>query len=72
MTISHHINEFECMLAKTQKHGTTMSSDILAYRLLKSANLSKSHEQLARATVSGNLTYDAMKKQLKHIWRQHR
>ena len=68
MTISHYINEFERLLARTQKHGTTMSSDILAYRLLKSANLSESHEQLARATISGDLTYDAMKKQLKRIF----
>ena len=68
MTISCYINEFERLLAKTKKHGTTMSSDILAYRLLKSANLSQAHEQLARATITGDLSYEAMKKQLKRIF----
>ena len=41
--------------------------NILAYRLLKSANLSEQHEQLAKATVSG-LRYDLMKDQLKRIF----
>ena len=41
-----------------------MSEDILAYRLLKSANLSERHEQLAKATAS-DLTFDLIKDQLK-------
>ena len=39
---------------------------VLAYRLLKSAHLSKQHEQLARATLI-ELAYDNMKGQLKKI-----
>ena len=41
--------------------------DILAYRLLKSANLEDTQEQLIRATVK-ELTYDAMQLQLKNIF----
>ena len=44
-----------------------MSDDILAYRLLKSADLSEQHEQLAKATVS-DLKYDLMKDQLQRIF----
>ena len=38
MSIKEHINEFERLLNKTKKYGSSMFSDILAYRLLKSAN----------------------------------
>ena len=41
-----------------------MSEDILAYRLLKSANLSNEHEQLIKATLP-ELQYDSLKDQLK-------
>ena len=37
-------------------------SDILAYQLLKAANLSEQHEQLAKATIS-DLKFDIMKDQ---------
>ena len=39
MSIEEYINEFEHLLNKTKKYGSSMSSDILACRLLKSANL---------------------------------
>ena len=41
-----------------------MSDDILAYRLLKSANLSSYHEELIKATIA-DLKYNIMKDQLK-------
>ena len=44
-----------------------MSSDILACRLLKTANLADTQEQLIRTTVK-ELTYDAMQLQLKKIF----
>ena len=44
-----------------------MSTDILAYRLLKSANLSEQHQQVAQATIN-KLTYDTIKTQLKKIF----
>ena len=51
MSIKEYINEFECLLNKPKKYGSLMSSDILAYRLLKSANLEDTQEQLIRATI---------------------
>ena len=67
MSMSDYMIEFERLLSKTKSHGTTMSSDILAYRLLNSANLPEQQKQLARATV-GDLTYEQMKSQLKKIF----
>ena len=67
MSISQYLNEFERLMVKTKSYGTSMSSDILAYRLLKSANLSETHEQLARATIS-ELKYENMKTQLRKIF----
>ena len=40
---------------------------MLAYRLLKSVDISEDKQQLARATMS-SFTYDDMKKQLKAIY----
>lgn len=61
------INKFERLLYKTKQYGWNMSGDILAYQLLKAANLSKYHGQLTRATIF-NLNYDAIKTQLKKIF----
>ena len=67
MSINDYIIEFERLMEKTKTYKTTMSTDILAYRLLKSANLTESHEQLARATAP-ELKYESVKKQLKKIF----
>lgn len=67
MSISEYINQFERLKSKTESYKTQLSTDVLAYRLLKSANLSEAHEQLARATIP-ELTYEAMKNQLKKIF----
>ena len=67
MSIKNYIIEFERLFAKTKAHGSTMSEDILAYRLLRSANISEHHEQLARATIP-KLTYDCIKAQLTKIF----
>ena len=64
------INKFERLLYKTKQYGWNMSADILAYQLLKAANFSKYHEQLTRATIF-NLNYDAIKTQLKKIFRDN-
>ena len=42
---------------------TVMSDDILAYRLLKAANLSSYHEELVKTTIP-DLHFDIMKDQL--------
>ena len=67
MNITDYINEFEKLLNKTKLHGSVISSDILAYRLLNSANVSEDHRRLARAT-SVDLKYDTMKATLKKIF----
>ena len=67
MSIDDYINQFERLKSKTESYGTSLSTDVLAYRLLKSANLSQQHEQLAKATIS-KLEYDIMKTQLKKIF----
>ena len=58
------MNEFDKRYHKTKSHGTTMSDDILAYRLLKAANLTPQHEELIKATIT-DLKFDSMKEQLK-------
>ena len=67
MTMNEYIIEFERLLCRTRSHGSQMSENILAYRLLKSANLTSHHEELARATLT-KLDYENMKLQLKKIF----
>ena len=64
MSMSDFMIEFERLLSKTKSFGTTMSSDLLAYRLLKAANIPEQQQHFARATVK-ELTYEEMKSQLK-------
>ena len=51
MSIQAFLDKFDKRLFKTKTYGTTMSDDILAYQLLKSANLSTDHEELIKATI---------------------
>ena len=62
MTITKYINEFEHLNQKLVTYKITLPSAVLAYQLLKNANLPKDKGDLARATVA-ELTYDAMKNQ---------
>ena len=64
MSIQAFLNEFDKHLFKTKTYDTTMSYDILAYHLLKSAYLSTHHEELIKATIP-DLQYNIMKDQLK-------
>ena len=66
-TIDQYLIEFEKRLHKTEKHGTTWSSDVLALKLLKNANLPETQQQMAKATLS-TLTYKDMKTKLKNIF----
>ena len=45
------LTEFEKHLHKTRTYGTTMSDDLLAYCLLKAANLTMRDKQLVKATI---------------------
>ena len=66
LSITDYCNEFEKRYNKTKSYGTVVTEDVLAYRLLKSANLPESQQQLAKATVV-ELKYENMKTQLKKI-----
>ena len=47
LPITDFCNEFERLYNKTKTYGTTLSDDVLAFRLLKAANLPSHQEQLA-------------------------
>ena len=66
-TIQEHIHEFEKLYNKLKDKGTTMSDDLLAYKLLKSVNLSSQDEKLVKGTTT-ELTFENMKTQLKRIF----
>ena len=63
MSFQAFLNEFDKRLFKTKTYDTTMSDNILAYQLLKSANLSTHYEELIKATIP-DLQYNIMKDQL--------
>ena len=67
LSIPEYINEFEKSLCKVKNYGAEMSDNILAYSLLKNANVKQSKEQLIKATIS-DLRYNLMKEQLKKIF----
>ena len=69
MTILQHIVKFEQLYNKCTKYGSTISDDLLAFKLLKSAKLSPANEKLAKAT--GEMKFDAMKAQLKKIFTEN-
>lgn len=67
MNIIEYINAFERLYQKAKHYKLELPDGVLAYRLLRSANLSDTHEQLARATLTA-LTYVNMQTQLKKIF----
>ena len=66
MSITDYLIEFERMTAKLIVHKITLPEPVLAYRALRSANLSDENEKLIRATVT-NLTFTDMATQLKKV-----
>ena len=54
--MSEFLIEFDKRKNKTQSLGTEISDDLLAYRLIKAANLSDSDERVVKATVQLNYT----------------
>jgi hypothetical protein len=65
-TITDFCNQFELSYNKAKVYGTSLSTDVLAFRLLKAANLKEEQEELVKATV-GELKYDNMKEKIKRI-----
>ena len=64
MSIQAYLNESNKTLLERKSYGTVMSDDNLAYRLLKSANLSSYHEEFVKTTIP-EFKYNVMKDQLK-------
>ena len=67
MNITDFLNEWERRYEKIKSKEMALPDGVLAYRLLKSTNVSAEKQQLVRATVS-TLTLDNMKKQIKAIF----
>ena len=66
MDIKKYIIEFEKRYTKIKNYGSIVSDDLLAYRLMERANLSKSNNKLLRATAE--FKFDAMKAKLKSLF----
>ena len=67
MSVSDFITEFEKRNNKIKAIKIELPDGVLAYRLLKSANLSQYNENLIKATIT-ELKYDEMKEQMKKIF----
>ena len=67
MSITEYINQFEQLNMKLTNYEIILPSVVLAYQVLKIANLPKEKRDLARATIP-DLTYQSMKKQIKAIY----
>ena len=72
MSLQKFINEFDRRLYNVKTFGTTMSSNILGYRLLKAANLSPNDEHLIKATLTQTLHYSFVKELLKQSFSDSR
>ena len=66
-SIHDFLTEFEKRLHKTRTYGTTMSDNLLAYHLLKAANLTMRDEQLVKATIT-KLNYEIVKSKLTKVF----
>ena len=64
MTIADYLIEFDRMIAQLKLHKIILPEPVLAYRVLRGANLTDDHEKLIRASVS-ELTLKSMAFQLK-------
>ena len=65
--MQQYILEFETKLDKTKLLGIVWPDDIIAFRLLKNANLPEQDHRLAKATV-GSLEYVKVKEKLSSIF----
>ena len=70
MSVCDYLIEFDRLTAKLTDHSIKLPEPVLAYRALKSANLTQENERLIKATVS-ELTVKAMAQQLKKVMRSY-
>ena len=65
--IQQFLIEFDQRYHKLKQHQTTISEDLLGFKLLKAANLSSHHEQLIKATIT-HIDYETIKAKIKSIF----
>ena len=61
MSIVDYLNEFERLYNQIKHYDMELPTGVLAYRVLKNANITHEKQQLVRATLT-LLTYENMKK----------
>ena len=66
MSVTDFLIEFDRLVAKLKDHAIVLPDAVIAYRSLKSANLSQEDERLVKATVA-DLKLESMSTQLKKI-----
>ena len=66
MLINEFLHTFNMLYDKLSSHGTTISYDLLRYKLLIAYSLSADHEKLAKAT--SEFAYTSVKEQLGKIF----
>ena len=66
-SVKDYMITFERLHHKILQHNIKLPEPVLAYRVLKSANISPEEEQLTCATIT-EVKYEAMKKQLSKIF----
>ena len=67
LSMKEYCNEFQRRYKKVQATGTTLADHVLAYRVLKSANLSESDTRLVKATVE-KMDYASMTAKMKTVF----
>ena len=70
MSLEDFLIEFGQLVAKLKDFNILLSEPVLAFRALKSANITKDNEKLVKATVS-ELTLSSMSEQLRKIMHGH-
>ena len=69
MNVVDYINEFDRLYSRLKEKKMELPDGVLAYRLLKSANVTNDKQMLCRATIT-DLTFANMKKQIKAVFNQ--
>ena len=66
-TVADFINEFDSLLKKTQAHGNAMSNNLLAIKLMRAANLTKTQCDIIKASTQ-ETDYEAIKTTMKRTF----
>ena len=67
MNVVEYLNEWQRLYERIKAKKMELPDGVLAYRVLKSANLSNEKQTLVRATIS-KLTLEQMKKQIRAVF----